>query len=243
MTNDIVSIQNVRGYLDHEGTAWLNAEDVARGLGWTQIKNGVEYVRWETINSYLREFNFPKIVGKADFIPENMFYRLAMKASNDAAMAFQSKIADEIMPSLRKTGFYITPDAKDYYLRRIRELEEEVQNHECWHREQENQRLKLETQRLKQETQLREQEVRLRELAIKDRELDNQRLELEVKMEEQKRKTEEMRAWIASDKFEKRVQTVRLLEKAVNTAKNKEEQEALFQRMTELLTDEKFITG
>ena len=69
MTN-IVTFQNVRGYVDREEVAWLNAEDVARGLGWTQIKNGVEYIRWETINAYLAEFNFPKKVGKNDFIPE-----------------------------------------------------------------------------------------------------------------------------------------------------------------------------
>ena len=114
MTNDIVSIQNVRGYLDHEGTAWLNAEDVARGLGWTQIKNGVEYVRWETINSYLREFNFPKIVGKADFIPENMFYRLVWKSRDENALAFQAKVADEILPAIRKHGFYSSNPVNDF---------------------------------------------------------------------------------------------------------------------------------
>jgi len=34
----------VHGYLDKTGTAWFNVEDIARGLGITQIKNGVEYV-------------------------------------------------------------------------------------------------------------------------------------------------------------------------------------------------------
>lgn len=61
--SNIITIQNVRAYLDANNTAWLNAADVARGLGWTQFKNDVEYVRWETINGYLREFGFPKKVG------------------------------------------------------------------------------------------------------------------------------------------------------------------------------------
>lgn len=111
MDTQIIKIQGVRGYCDNCGTAWLNAEDVARGLGWTQFKNGVEYVRWETINGYLREFDFPKIVGKDDFIPENMLYRLVWKSRDERALAFQSKIADEILPAIRKTGLYINPNA------------------------------------------------------------------------------------------------------------------------------------
>ena len=102
----IVTVSNVHAYLDTDGTAWLNAEDVARGLGFTQTKNGVEYVRWETVNGYLAEFNFPKKVGKDDFIPENMFYRLVWKSRDGKALEFQAKVADEILPAIRKTGSY-----------------------------------------------------------------------------------------------------------------------------------------
>jgi anti-repressor protein len=45
-------------------------------------------------------------VGKDDFIPENVFYRLAMKANNETAEKFQALVADEIIPSIRKTGSY-----------------------------------------------------------------------------------------------------------------------------------------
>ncbi|WP_311078847.1 hypothetical protein [Paenibacillus polymyxa] len=53
------------------------------------------------------EFGFSQLVGKEDFIPVNIFYRLAMKAKNDVAEAFQAKVADEILPSIRKTGGYV----------------------------------------------------------------------------------------------------------------------------------------
>ncbi len=94
--NDIITIKGVRGYLDAEGTAQLNLEDIARGLGFTQTqsKNGVEYtsVRWERVEQHLAEMGFPHKWGKDDYIPENIFYRLAMKAKNDAAQAFQALI-------------------------------------------------------------------------------------------------------------------------------------------------------
>ncbi len=104
---DIITIKGVRGYLDASGTAQLNLEDVSRGLGFTQEKSGIEYVKWERVESYLTELGFPHKWGKGDFIPENIFYRLAMKAKNEAAQAFQGLIADEILPSIRKTGGYI----------------------------------------------------------------------------------------------------------------------------------------
>ena len=42
--------------------------------------------------------------------PENVFYRLAMKAKNEAAEKFQAFIADEVIPSIRKHGAYMTQE-------------------------------------------------------------------------------------------------------------------------------------
>lgn len=98
---------------EQDGMAYLKLEDVARGLGFTQTqnKNGVEYtsIRWETINRYLEEIGFPNKLGKDSYIPENIFYRLAMKAKNETAEKFQALVADEIIPSIRKTGSYMMP--------------------------------------------------------------------------------------------------------------------------------------
>ena len=107
-----LKIMNIHGIECYEegGTAYLKLETVARGLGFTQEKSGVEYVKWERVESYLAELGFPHKWGKGDFIPENIFYRLAMKAKNAVAEAFQAKIADEVIPSIRKHGAYMTPD-------------------------------------------------------------------------------------------------------------------------------------
>lgn len=106
---DELQILNIDGVSCYEvdGTAYLKLEDVARGLGFTQLKNGTEYVRWDRIEGYLCEMGFPHKWGKGDFIPENIFYRLAMKAKNEVAEKFQAKVADEIIPSIRKHGAYI----------------------------------------------------------------------------------------------------------------------------------------
>lgn len=112
MDNEIINISGIECY-EKDGVAYLKLETVARGLGFTQEKNGVEYVKWERVNAYLNELRFSPEVGKNDFIPENVFYRLAMKAKNEAAERFQAKIADEVIPSIRKHGAYMTENVID----------------------------------------------------------------------------------------------------------------------------------
>lgn len=105
----IMNIQGIECY-EKDGVAHLHLETCARGLGFTDSSKGTEYVRWNTVRQYLTEIGFSQEVAKDSFIPENIFYRLAMKAKNAAAEAFQAKIADEVIPSIRKHGAYMTPE-------------------------------------------------------------------------------------------------------------------------------------
>lgn len=106
---ETLNIDGIECY-ELDGVAYLKLEAVAFGLGFIQEKNGSTYVRWETVNKYLGEIGFSQKVGKDGFIPENIFYRLAMKAKNKVAEDFQKKIADEVIPSIRKHGAYLTPE-------------------------------------------------------------------------------------------------------------------------------------
>lgn len=131
--DEILKINNVHGYMDKQtGTAYLNADDVARGFGFTQTKGNVEYVRWDRVNQYLSEFGFSPQVGKDDYIPENMVYRLGFKASNEVAQRFQAVLADEVIPAIRKHGAYMTDQAleraitePDFLIRLATQLKEE----------------------------------------------------------------------------------------------------------------------
>lgn len=109
---NLMMIENVKGFLDSKtGTAYLNAEDVARGFGFVEEKGGVEYVKWRRVNAYLHEFGFSPDVAKDDYLPENMVYRLGFKANNETAKKFQAKLADDVIPAIRKTGMYMTENA------------------------------------------------------------------------------------------------------------------------------------
>jgi prophage antirepressor-like protein len=105
--NELTVIQSVRGYMKND-TAYLNLEDVARGLGFTTVAtSGNECVRWARVEEYLNSFGYTiSEPCQSAYIPENIFYRLAMKAKNETAEKFQALVADEILPSIRKTGSY-----------------------------------------------------------------------------------------------------------------------------------------
>lgn len=117
----LITISGVTGYIDKDGVAQLNLENVARGLGFTTIAtSGNEVIRWNTVHKYLCDLGVATSCNGVDyrsmcpeFIPENIFYRLAMKAKNETAERFQAKVADEILPSIRKHGAYMTPDTLD----------------------------------------------------------------------------------------------------------------------------------
>lgn len=105
MNLQVINVSGIDGY-EKGGIVYLKLETVARGLGFVDTRDGVEYVRWARVDKYLAELNFATCGERPEYIPENVFYRLAMKAKNEAAEAFQAKIADEVIPSIRKTGGY-----------------------------------------------------------------------------------------------------------------------------------------
>lgn len=105
MPENIITIGGVNAF-EKGGTVYLNLEAVARGLGFTRVAaSGNEVVRWERVDSYLADMGVPAS-GHDAYIPENIFYRLAMKARNETAENFQALVADEIIPTIRRTGSY-----------------------------------------------------------------------------------------------------------------------------------------
>lgn len=132
MNNEIMTISDIPCY-EKNGTAYLNLEAVVRGLGFTYVAaSGNEVVRWKRVEGYLKELGVATC-GYDEYIPESVFYRLAMKAKNEVAEAFQAKIAEEVIPSIRKHGAYMTPETleaailnPDYLLKVATALKEET---------------------------------------------------------------------------------------------------------------------
>lgn len=142
----IVNISGIECY-EKDGIVYLKLEHVARGLGITEVKNGKDYVMWRRVNGFLDDLGFGTDAERLEFIPENIFYRLAMKAKNETAERFQAKVADEIIPSIRKHGVYMTENtlekaltSPDFLIRLATKLKDEQER---------NKELRAENDRMK----------------------------------------------------------------------------------------------
>lgn len=100
-------VGQMRGYIDASNTIHFNVEDSVKGLGFmTYGKNGETRIMWNIVRNLLKSFDYTKKVKASDYIPENIFYMLAMRADNPYAINFQKWIGNEVIPSIRKTGSY-----------------------------------------------------------------------------------------------------------------------------------------
>lgn len=101
---------DVRTFKNDDGSISINLEDSAIGLGWsrTEVKNGKVYhsIMWKRLNDNISELGFAQKCAKDDYIPESLFYLLAMKANNEVARKFQTWLAVEVIPAIRKSGQY-----------------------------------------------------------------------------------------------------------------------------------------
>ena len=99
----------IRAYVDRNNILQVSAEDAAYGLGYTTVsRNLVERVNWGKVKSILKEFGYnTKKLGADSYIPENMFYVLAMRADSPAAKEFQGWAANDVFPAIRRQGYYV----------------------------------------------------------------------------------------------------------------------------------------
>lgn len=97
----------MHGYVAND-TVFLNLGDVARGLDF--IKADGE-IRSRAINRLLKKAGYTKKFNAKDYVPESVFYFLAMRADSPNAEGFQKWLACDVVPQIRKTGSYSTKSA------------------------------------------------------------------------------------------------------------------------------------
>lgn len=90
-----------------DGVSMVRINEVGKFCGWTQNKNGKEYVKFERIQGYLNELNYSPQVGKGDFIPEYIMYPLIGKAKNEKATQFMLWVG-QVLVDIRKYGAFIS---------------------------------------------------------------------------------------------------------------------------------------
>lgn len=95
--------------VEHKGEPWFVASDVARALGYANPQEATrEHCR--KVNKITQPSeSLPSVKCPPTYIniiPESDVYRLVMRSNLPSAAEFQDWICEEVIPALRKRGFY-----------------------------------------------------------------------------------------------------------------------------------------
>jgi len=112
----------VRTFSDDNGEPWFNANDVCAVLGYRNPRMSVErHCRESGVAKRDmgvvtgQKANGSEAVQQVEqtFINEGNLYRLIIKSRKPEAERFEAWVCDEVLPSIRKTGGYTHPQAKE----------------------------------------------------------------------------------------------------------------------------------
>ncbi|MCL1998188.1 MAG: hypothetical protein FWG65_05400 [Turicibacter sp.] len=87
---------------------WFVARDIAKSLGYRWQVNLISHVpeEWKGVN----QINTPGGTQKMNILSEQGLYFFLGRSDKPATLPFQKWIAGEILPQIRKTGGYLTPN-------------------------------------------------------------------------------------------------------------------------------------
>ncbi|MBR9841438.1 MAG: hypothetical protein GYB50_26830 [Rhodobacteraceae bacterium] len=96
------------------GDPWFVGNDVAEALGYAKPRNAVaqhckKATHWGALNQGPLDLD-----PQTKIIPEGDVYRLIVRSNKPQAERFEALVMDEILPTIRKTGAYGSPQQLDY---------------------------------------------------------------------------------------------------------------------------------
>jgi len=98
------------GAIDIDGKAHFPASQCAVTLGFKDTINAIkQHCRW-VVKHHLPHPQSPGKTIEMNFIPEGDLYRLIVRSNLPTAEKFERWVFDEVIPSIRKHGAYMTPD-------------------------------------------------------------------------------------------------------------------------------------
>lgn len=91
-----------------DGEPWFSAADVCNALGYANSRKSLaDHCRAGGVTK--RDTPTNSGVQAMTYISEGNLYRLAIKSHKPEAEKFEAWVCDDVLPSIRKTGYYVAP--------------------------------------------------------------------------------------------------------------------------------------
>ena len=101
----------VRTLEENSGTVLFAATDVAKALGYAKPQDAVAKHCRYSVKRGVPHPQAPDKTIEMSFIPESDLYRLVFSSKLPSAEKFTDWVTSEVLPSIRKSGHYMTPAA------------------------------------------------------------------------------------------------------------------------------------
>lgn len=99
--------------LDDNGEVFFSSTDVAQALGYALPRKAVADHCQHVLKRNVPHPQSPSKTLEMSFIPESDLYRLIFSSKLPTAEKFTDWVTSEVLPSIRKTGCYGTPDLSE----------------------------------------------------------------------------------------------------------------------------------
>ncbi len=165
----------------HNDTILFNAKDVAKVLGIKNVNDNISKMSSKQnitlTNSDIGNSEFRKLNNRGEnFLTESGVYKLILKSRKPAAEEFSDWVTDEVLPSIRQTGAYMTPDTiekmianPDFSIKLLEELKAQQEvNAEL---EKENNMLVIKNQFLETDAEINKPKVTYYDMVLNSDEL------------------------------------------------------------------------
>lgn len=117
MKNELMIFENEQfgqvRFIEVEGKQYAVASDIAKALGYKRPNDAIsQHCRYAVKHSIPHPQNNSKIID-ANIIPEGDIYRLIIRSKLPSAENFEAWVCDEVLPSIRQNGAYISENIND----------------------------------------------------------------------------------------------------------------------------------
>lgn len=92
--------------IDEEGTAWLSLQDVCYHLGIVNVRDAKHSLKETYTRVVIADRDKGVISRSVTLVNESGFYLLALRGRKPSAIRFRDWVVEDVLPSIRKHGFY-----------------------------------------------------------------------------------------------------------------------------------------
>lgn len=113
MTNQLQTFRNSEfgelSVMQIDGKEYFPATECAKVLGYKDAINAIKQHCRGVVKHHLPHPQSPNKILEANFIPEGDLYRLIIRSKLPGAERFERWVFEEVLPTIRKHGAYVTP--------------------------------------------------------------------------------------------------------------------------------------